>query len=94
MKAVKERIKNNIDELKRIEVLCEKFSGQYGISHKIKFEINLVLEEIITNIIKYAYQDDKEHFISVSLELEQNEIIIIVEDEGRRLIPQEIVRGI
>nr|NIP30076.1 hypothetical protein [Candidatus Dadabacteria bacterium]NIT13274.1 hypothetical protein [Candidatus Dadabacteria bacterium] len=52
------------------------------------YYVNLSLEEIITNIIKYSFNDGKEHIIKVVLQLDDNRNIHIeVIDDGIEFNP-------
>ena len=48
---------------------------------------DLALEEHLTNILNYAYEDDRSHEIRVRLALEGDSITIEVEDDGRPFDP-------
>jgi serine/threonine-protein kinase RsbW len=50
----------------------------------------LVFEEIVTNIIRYAYDDGKEHPIGVSFARGEGELTLIFEDSGRAFDPRSV----
>ena len=49
--------------------------------------VSLVMEELITNSIKYGYGDTNEHIITIELEIANAAITIAVEDDGRPFNP-------
>jgi anti-sigma regulatory factor (Ser/Thr protein kinase) len=49
--------------------------------------INLVLDEVITNIIDYGYDDQAEHEIRVTMAVEGDRLTIEVEDDARPFDP-------
>jgi serine/threonine-protein kinase RsbW len=51
--------------------------------------VNLGLEEVISNILKYGYDDRKEHVIQITLSLSGSELRIEVTDDGRAFNPLE-----
>ena len=52
--------------------------------------MNLALDEVVTNVIRYAHDDDgRQHQIVVRLALEQDVLTAQVEDEGRAFNPVE-----
>jgi serine/threonine-protein kinase RsbW len=61
------QIKNNIDELHALNAFLEEVSDQWELPMKVAMNINLTLEEIITNIIFYGYQEDKDKSIDINL---------------------------
>lgn len=83
MKEIKLVLKNNINELNNLINGLEKVSEKWDISLKPLFNINLVLEEIITNIIYYAYDDEKEHIIVIKFWKEGSNINIKIVDDGK-----------
>ncbi len=76
-------LKNDIKDLELMIRELDRVSSLWKIPMKQTMNINLILEEIITNIVFYAYDDKKDHSIIVSLEKENNEIHICVEDDGQ-----------
>ena len=51
----------------------------------------LALEELVTNSIKYGYDDQDEHVIQVQVELALEGVTIVVEDDGHPFNPLEQV---
>jgi len=76
------RISNKIAELERINQALEILAEKWSLDPKIVFEFNLVLEEMITNIIFYAYKDKREHEIEICLSNHGKRIIIELIDDG------------
>ncbi len=50
----------------------------------------LVFEEIVTNIIRYAFNDSKEHKIDVSFARNDGELTLIFDDGGRAFDPRGV----
>ncbi|MCX7019700.1 MAG: ATP-binding protein [bacterium] len=82
-------LKNDLSEIQRLSVLAETFSGEQALPSSALFDMNLVLEEIISNVIKYAYNDDGAHQIMVRLRVHGDELSIEVEDDGLPFNPLE-----
>jgi anti-sigma regulatory factor (Ser/Thr protein kinase) len=83
MKEIKLLLKNNINELNNLINGLEKVSEKWNIPLKTLLNINLVLEEIITNIVFYAYDDEKEHIIVIKFWKEGSNINIKIVDDGK-----------
>jgi serine/threonine-protein kinase RsbW len=49
----------------------------------------LALEELVTNCIKYGYDDEAEHIITVRVEFTPGEMSMTVEDDGHPFNPLE-----
>jgi len=50
----------------------------------------LVFEEIVTNIIRYGFNDSKEHAIDVSFARNDGELTLIFDDGGRPFDPRGV----
>ena len=72
---------NNVDELCRLTSAIDQFGKEQGLSKEDVFRLNLVLEEIVTNVISYAFDDDLAHEIEVTVESGE-ELVVTVEDDG------------
>ena len=52
--------------------------------------INLALDEVLTNVISYAYDDAGAHEIEVRLEVEGEDVVVEVTDDGRPFDPLSV----
>lgn len=75
-------ITNRLSELKKIARIVDDFSNDHNLDRRSLYLINLVLDEVVTNIISYGFTDDEEHTIQVGLALESRILTIRVEDDG------------
>lgn len=82
-------LKNNPSEIQRLSQIVTQFGEVNNLSPKVLFAINLALEEILANIISYGYEDSYEHQINIGAFLEDDELILKVEDDGRPFNPLE-----
>lgn len=73
---------NKLSENERLSKIIEAKAQQNNLIPKFVFEINVALDEVLTNIISYAYNDDKGHIILVKLFFFENELKVQVEDDG------------
>ncbi len=83
------KLTNRLDDL---DVLCEhvaSFCETCGIAKKPKFEINLALDELFTNIINHGFNDDAEHSIRVTCTLKDDIVEITIKDDGIPFNPLE-----
>jgi len=81
------QIENDISELNRLNALLEQLAKEWKVPQKVSFQINLALEEMVTNIINYGYEGTSSHTINLSFILNGNVIIIQIEDDGRAFNP-------
>jgi anti-sigma regulatory factor (Ser/Thr protein kinase) len=81
---------NQLSEVERLSRLVETFGEVEGLGREVLFSLNLALDEVVTNIIRYAHDDDGlQHPIIVRLALEQDVLTAQVEDDGRAFNPLE-----
>ncbi len=78
------RLLNKLGELNRMVASLEQVSELWDIPPKITMELNLILEELFTNIVFYAYDDGRDHEIVLTFtRLAQASIQIVLEDDGK-----------
>lgn len=83
MDSKKISIINQIDQLELIQVFVEELSEAWSLSPEMTFNLNLILEEYVTNLIHYGYSDNGEHRISIEFILTEQQLRIeIVDDAG------------
>jgi anti-sigma regulatory factor (Ser/Thr protein kinase) len=77
---------NRHDEIQRAMDEAEAFLERRGASAKRGYAVRLALEELLTNVVKYAYADGGEHRIGVRLDLGEPARLTI-EDDGEPFDP-------
>jgi anti-sigma regulatory factor (Ser/Thr protein kinase) len=65
----------------------DTFARQQNLPAVVRHAAEVALEEHLTNIMSYAYEDTLPHEIRVRLELEEGCLAIEVEDDGRAFDP-------
>jgi len=83
-------LRNNLSELNEVRRNLEEFGKSLGLSKKSTFQINLAMEEVFSNIVSYAYTDNGEHWIKVTISREKEALILRVEDDGIPFNPCEV----
>ena len=78
-----------ISEISKISELVEKLGEKFDLPMKTVFDINLSLDEIITNTISYGYDDIEEHFIKIDIAVNDTEVVLTVIDDGKKFNPLE-----
>lgn len=80
---------NDRSEVERLSRLVDAFGVAEGLQPDAIFSVNLALDEVVTNIIRYAHDDGRQHPIVVRLTLEPGVLTVEVEDDGRAFNPLE-----
>ncbi len=71
-----------MESLPEISNYVEGKLWEFGVDEKVSNQVELALQEVITNIIKYAYPDRSDGVIKVRIKKNKNRIVVHVEDEG------------
>lgn len=80
-------IENKISSLNIIASYVEQFGEENNLSFNIIFELNLILDELITNTINYGYIDNEIHMIDIFMDIENNNIVIKIIDDAKEFNP-------
>ena len=83
------QLRNDLSEVQRLSQVVTDFVTQHALPAELAFRVNLVLDEIITNVISHGYDDRLEHEISVRLSWQDPRIELEIEDDGRSFNPLE-----
>src|SRR5499426_1105685 len=81
------KLHNKLVELRRFNQTLMEFGQHHGLAPTVVHDLNLALEEILTNIISYGYLDGQEHEIRVRLSARPGEVKAEVEDDGQSFNP-------
>jgi anti-sigma regulatory factor (Ser/Thr protein kinase) len=81
--------RNDDAELRPLSEWFREFARASGLSQPRTLDFELCLNELVTNVINYAYADRGWHEIRVFLEHAAGEVRATVEDDGRPFNPLE-----
>jgi serine/threonine-protein kinase RsbW len=82
-------LSNHLSELKKMSEAVSAWCRGNNISSAAEFHVNLALDEIISNVIRYGWKDSCEHQFSVRLSLLNDEVTVEVEDDATPFNPLE-----
>ena len=75
-------IPNRLTEIGRVQDRFNDFATKAAVPKELKRRINLVLDELLNNVISYAYDDELEHEIDVKVSLSVDRLVVTIEDVG------------
>lgn len=81
---------NALSEVERLGRIVEAFCESGGIGPELIFPVNLALDEVVTNVIRYAHDDERPHPIVVRLAIDEHALTAEVEDDGRPFNPLDV----
>jgi len=75
-------IKNDLLEIKRMAEELEDWCHEQSISEDIAFQLDLVLDEMVSNVIRHGIKDSGQHIIQVNLHRDGQQLTLEIEDDG------------
>ena len=87
MSTVETSILNKIRDLARMPEVVAQLAEEQGLSEDVVFGMNVALDEMLSNIIKYGYTDDAIHEIRIRLSVADRMLIAEIEDDGQPFDP-------
>ncbi|MBQ6178191.1 MAG: SpoIIE family protein phosphatase [Bacteroidales bacterium] len=80
-------IKNDISQISRLEKFISGIAASKNLDEALATNINLALEEAVTNSVMYAYPEGTEGEIEIKARVDDNEIEFILSDNGIEFDP-------
>ena len=81
---------NRLSDLERAAAELARFAASQRLSTSIAFDVGLAMDEVLTNVIRYAYDDGAEHEITVRIACGEHALVLEIEDDGRPFNPLEV----
>ncbi len=75
-------IENQVTELSRLAEEIDQLASKWKLPQALAMNMNLVIEEAVTNIIFYAFNDNRKHEINIYISVEDNILTILIRDNG------------
>jgi serine/threonine-protein kinase RsbW len=81
------KIKNEVGELERVNQFVEEIGAELGLDMELQMNLNLVMEEMVSNVIFYAYPEGKHEEIELVAESDGKELTFVLSDKGKEFDP-------
>jgi serine/threonine-protein kinase RsbW len=75
-------IKSDVEELKKVEKFLIDILNEYDLEQKYFNNTYLCISEAVVNSIKHGNKNDLNKTISIVVNCDENELNILIEDEG------------
>lgn len=75
-------IENRIENLPTVIDQVEAFADQHALLDDERFALTLCMDELISNIVGYAFTDDETHMIDISIDLLEHRLDLRIGDDG------------
>jgi anti-sigma regulatory factor (Ser/Thr protein kinase) len=80
---------NDVREVRRIHNAVGDFLAEEGVPGRTIHYVQLVIEELVVNVVRYAFDDERAHRIEVDVRTEPQRVAVTVEDDGRPFNPND-----
>jgi len=90
MSSIETSILNKIRDLARMPELVDRLAAEHRLSVDVVFGMNVALDEMLSNIIKYGFADDAIHEIHVRLSVSGAMVVMEIEDDGQPFDPLKL----
>jgi serine/threonine-protein kinase RsbW len=81
------KVKNQVNELEHVLQFIEEIGDELGIDMELVMNLKLVMEEMVTNVIFYAYPKGTEGTIELSVDGDEKELTFLLSDQGQEFDP-------
>lgn len=78
---------NDIAEISKLNQFIEEIGEEFSLAPDLVFNLTLVMEEAVVNVINYAYPKEEHEKIYVSARLHEGSIIMVIADNGKEFDP-------
>ena len=83
-------LNNEISEISKLQLFVDEIGEELNLAFDVTFNLNLVLEEAISNIIMYAYPKDETQTLTIVAKTQDNNLIFVITDSGKEFDPTQI----
>ena len=73
---------SDLAEVPRLMEAVEAFCSDHGLGEGIAMEMQLVLEEAVTNSMRHGFKDGGDHSVEIRLAVEGRDLVLEVTDDG------------
>ena len=79
---MKIRVENRFAEIKEVNRFFNDFAQQNGIPDPVRRKFNMVFDELLNNIISYAFHDEGLHYIVIEVQFKNASVTADIYDDG------------
>jgi serine/threonine-protein kinase RsbW len=85
--AINVRVRNDVADLANVAEIVDRVGVEAGIPTRTVVQLQVVLDEILSNIIKYAWPTGGSHEFSLGIDVREGGVEITIIDDGRPFNP-------
>jgi serine/threonine-protein kinase RsbW len=85
-------IRNNVADLAAVTEAMERVGAEYQMPENLLFQLQIALDEMVSNVIKYAWPEVGEHEIEIRITVRSDAVEVEIIDDGRMFDPRDAPR--
>ena len=83
-------IENDLSEISKLAVFVDELGKELNLTPELIFNLNLVLEEAVSNVILYAYPKETQQEIVLTANKSDKNLIFVLSDTGKAFDPTQV----
>jgi anti-sigma regulatory factor (Ser/Thr protein kinase) len=89
MATLRVSLANQVGEIRRVNAALSDLLSEEGVPDRTIHHVRLVVEELVSNIVRHAFDDQRAHRIEVDVRTEPRRVVVTIEDDGRAFNPKD-----
>jgi serine/threonine-protein kinase RsbW len=81
------RIHNDLSEIGIVRDTLDNLGSELGIPMRALMQLQVALDEVVSNVVKYSWQDDGKHEFLVRITVHVDRVDLEIFDDGRAFDP-------
>jgi anti-sigma regulatory factor (Ser/Thr protein kinase) len=82
-------IRNDVADLAALTASMERVAADHGMLEGVLFQLQVTLDEIVSNVIKYAWPEGGAHDIEIRITVRDDGVEVEIIDDGRVFDPRD-----
>ena len=83
-------IKNEVAELEHLVILIDEVTEELQLDPEIGMSLNLALEEVVSNVILYAYPEGTNGTVQIGANSDGQVLVFTITDQGKAFDPTQV----
>lgn len=82
------RIENKLAEIKKVNNMLLKLQDSWSLGDELVYDINLIFDELLSNVVFYAFDDEEVHHIEITISNNHDGLLeASIIDDGKEFDP-------
>ena len=81
---------NRVTDVSRLETFLKKIGEKLSLSSSMVFQLNIALEEVVSNVMLYAFPRHESHTFQLTFQLSAGQLVFTLTDDGIPFNPTEV----